>query len=661
MDRTAGGFHRMQGPAIYRFAGFELDTLRRRLTGPNGSLCAISSRGYDALLYLVKNRARVVGKDELMKAVWPRTVVEENNLTQAVSSARRALGDSRDSPRFILTVAGRGYQFVGETSAKEATRSVTADELGEAPALSALEPAAGQAIGVEEPGLAGPTPQPEDSQVAEFGTPSVNRRRLLVALGAGTAAIAAGVYGWKRTRGTDPSRPRSLAVLPFRPLTDDHGDAAIEIGIADLLINRLSTVPALSVTPLSSVIASNTSDRDPLAYARDLGVEAVLDGHVQMRDGRIRLTARLIDVRSGKPLWAGDFTERLDDFFAVQDSLASQLMNELVPNLPVEVRQRSLQHHTVDVEAWQLYANGRYHVARRNEASVRKAIEYFAAAERVDPRFALASAGLSEAWAMMAVFGIEPPAEALAQARDAARRALAADPRLPEGLTAIGQVVTQFDRDLDGGRDYYRRAIQLRPDLALAHAYLALSLTMGGEAARARASIVRAQQIEPASLVYRSIGGLVAYFARDYVEAERHLESVARTAPDAPLPRQFLARVLLAQDRGAEALALLDGRNDPAPGAYSNLGRALAQVGRQAEALEEAGKLERLRERGFGVGFDLALLRLEIGDAEATLDALEWAVADHSQMGAYVNVEPALDPVRGDPRFAAIAARMFGG
>ena len=131
----------MQSPTVYRFAGFELDTLRRRLTGPDGSACPLSSRGYDALLYLVENRARVVGKDELMRAVWPRTVVEENNLNQAVSSARRALGDNRDSPRFILTVAGRGYQFVGDLESdrpQPAEADAGAAELviaGEAPAV----------------------------------------------------------------------------------------------------------------------------------------------------------------------------------------------------------------------------------------------------------------------------------------------------------------------------------------------------------------------------------------------------------------------------------------------------------------------------------------------------------------------------------------------
>ncbi len=223
--RIQGDIQSMQAPAVYRFEGFELDTLRRRLTGPDGSACPLSSRGYDALLYLVENRARVVGKDELMKAVWPRTVVEENNLNQAVSSARRALGDNRDAPRFILTVAGRGYQFVGEiwptrrskrtpttcASAWKAPRRRRPRPLWKQPRPPSSQPSRNRrsiresrhptvsAAAESRRRAAAPATSPTS-------TAGIGRRRLLLALGAGAAAIAAGVYGWRRTSaGPDPT------------------------------------------------------------------------------------------------------------------------------------------------------------------------------------------------------------------------------------------------------------------------------------------------------------------------------------------------------------------------------------------------------------------------------------------------------------------------
>jgi len=666
----------MESPVIYRFAGFELDLQRRRLTAADGSSCPISSRGYDALLYLVENRARVVGKDELMKAVWPRTVVEENNLNQAVSSARRALGDSRDTPRFILTVAGRGYQFVGQLDADPPeqpgaeARPVGLDGAAEAPAgpgpeaaADAVEPTVRASV---PDGHAAPAEEKSRNRADEPATPvsasGMGRRRILLALGASAAVLAAGVYGWRHSRATGPALPRSLAVLPFQPLTGDGGDPAIEIGISDLLINRLSTLPDLTVAPLSSVLRfSQDRPEDLLAAGRSLDVEAVLDGSVQVRDRRIRLTARLTDTRDGRTLWAGDFTERLDDFFAVQDSLASQLADALTPHLPSDARRRSLRRESADVEAWQLYAQGSYLRANPSEASLRKAIEFFSAAVERDPGFTLALAGLSEAHSLTAAFDFEPPARAFEHARDAAARAIASDASLPDGHAAMGQVLTQNDRELAAGRELYRRALRIDPRHAVSHTFMALSLCQGGQHPAARDAISRAQQIEPASLRFASVAGIIAYMARDFDAMETGLRGVLQVAPDGPLARHFFARLLLLRGRPGEAMELLDPSVGPAPGWRSARGRALAQLGRRDEAAGELATLEDMAGRGFGTGFDRALIQLDLGDRDGALAALEQAVDDRSQMGGYVNVEPALDPLRDDPRFAKIAARMMRG
>jgi TolB-like protein/Flp pilus assembly protein TadD len=484
----------------------------------------------------------------------------------------------------------------------------------------------------------------------------------LLALGASAAAIAVGVYGWRRSRATGPALPHSLAVLPFRPLTGDGGDPAIEIGISDLLINRLSTLPDLAVAPLSSVLPF-VGDRpeDPRTAGRSLEVEAVLDGSVQIRDQRIRLTARLTDTRSGRTLWADDFTERLDDFFAVQDSLASQLAEALMPHLPADARRRALRRESADVEAWQLYAQGSYLRANPSEAALRRAIEFFSAAVERDPTFTLALAGLSEAHSLTAAFDFEPPALAFAHAREAAARAIAADPALPDGHAAMGQVMTQLDRDLAAGRALYRRALGLDPRHAVSHVFMALNLCQGGQHPAARDSITRAQQIEPASLRFASVAGILAYMARDFGAMETGLRGVLRVAADGPLARHFLARLLLLQGRPGEAMELLDPSVGPAPGWRSARGRALAQLGQRDEAAGELARLEQMAGRGFGTGFDRALIHLDLGDRDGALAALEQAVDDHSQMGGYVNVEPALDPLRDDPRFAPIAARMFRG
>lgn len=638
----------------YRFGDFRLEPAKRRLTGAGSANVPLSGRAFDVLVHLVEHRNRVVGKDELMSAVWARTIVEDNNLNQAITAVRRALGDSRDAPQYIVTIAGRGYQFIGDVAvleewgkdAGDATAGELPDPVPQAapapppemslPAMAAIDPLA-------------PTPA--------GSAPFVSRRAILGGLGA--AAMAAVVAGVLWTRGRNVSgRPKSVAVLPFRPLLPDTRNAAIELGVTEQLINRLSRIPGVVISPLSSVMLFASGGSDPLEAGRKLGVEAVVDGNVQVQDQRVRLSARLVAVDDGAALWANSFTETLGELLAVQDSLAIQLSSAIAAELSEETRLRVLTKDTADVEAWQLYANGRFQIERRNAASFGRAIEYFEAALRRDPRFARASAWLSDAHVLTAVFGVVPPKGALEQARQAAARALELDPTLPDAHMALGHVQVQYDRNFVAGRDHYLRALQLDPGLAQVMVQMALNLCQMSDLAGAREYIRKAQAREPGSLAFMAVSGWIGYHARKFEDAERELRRIVEASPEAALPRQFLARVMLAQKRGAEVVRLLEGRNDPAPTSYSNLARAHAQTGNAGAARAEIDHLESLGLQGFGVGFDLALIHLELGERDRALDALERGVSDHSQTLGYLNVEPALDPLRNEPRLRAVSRRI---
>ena len=571
----------------YRFSGFDLDIARRRLGRGDVATLPLSGRAFDVLAYLLEHRQRLVSKRELLDAVWPRMCVEENNLTQAVSALRRILEDSKDAPRFILTVAGRGYQFVGD-----------ARPYGDAPSVPAA------------------------------------------------VAVA-------------PSRlPASIGVLPFKPLLSGARDEAIEVGVAELLITRLSALPGTVVRPLSSVRRFAEADQDPLQAGRELGVAAVVEGYVQVREAEVRLTARLLDVATGTALWSGSYTERRGDFFAVQDALATQLVNSLADEIPLEARRRLVAHSTSDTDAWQLYANGRYQLQRRDPAGLLRARTYFEAAAARDPGFALAITGLSEAWALAGTFCIVPTGPAMEEARKAARRALDIEPQLPEALVALGHVMTQHDRDFAAARSLYLQALALAPDAAWTHAFLALNAAQSLSISKAIDYIERAQAIEPAAIPFMALNGFFRYFARQFDLAGRQLQGVLETAPDAVMPRQFLARVLLAQGRATEVVQLLEGHNVSSPGSYSSLARAYALTGDVEAARAEIARVEALGAAGFGVGFDLALVHLALGEHAAALTALERGVDDRSQMMGYLNVEPALDPLRHEPRFRAIAQRI---
>ncbi len=330
----------------YQFAGFSFELAKRRLSGPEGAPVPLSGRAYDVLAYLVENRDRVVSKDELIKAVWPHSVVEDNNLNQAISTVRRALGDSRDTPRFIVTVAGRGYQFIGDVHPLvEATV--------EAREIAGRQPSYPIRPGSSDVSVSGTELALSASSQAIVPEGHVSRRVVLSGLAvAAVTAIGTGVL-WNRSR--QRSRlPRTIAVLPFKPLLPEARNPAMELGVTELLINRLSRLPGVVVAPLSSVMRFGATEADPLEAGRKLGVEAVVDGRLHVHEDRVRLTARLLEVDDGSSLWANNFTEPVGELLAVQDTLALQLVNALTMELSNETRSGVLAKETSDVEAWQL-------------------------------------------------------------------------------------------------------------------------------------------------------------------------------------------------------------------------------------------------------------------------------------------------------------------
>ncbi len=243
----------------YLFGRYRLDLARRCLIGDDGNVMALSGRGYDVLAYLLEHRHRVVSKDELMKAVWPKVVVEENSLTQAISHARRALGDTRESPQFIATVAdaatsSSATRWRRMTAARHRSRAQPSIQ----PRMRPRPASSGLGLHAGPPGV-----------VARGGRGRGRGRRRMVARPVGHTGI------------------ESIAVLPFKPLAGSTRDEAIEMGVAELLINRLSSHEGIVVRPLSSVIAFAGPTQDPLAAGRSLAVDAVVDGYVQLRDERI--------------------------------------------------------------------------------------------------------------------------------------------------------------------------------------------------------------------------------------------------------------------------------------------------------------------------------------------------------------------------------------
>lgn len=583
----------------------------------------LAGRAFDVLEYLVRHRERVVGKEELLSAVWPRVVVDENNLTQAVSAIRRVLGDSRETPEFVATIAGRGYRFVA-------------------------------AIGTDVESVVAATAA-VDSPVS-----TRDRRRVIAGLGVlGAAVIGAGAW-WTlgRRRATPGSPPKSIAVLLFQPIASGESDPMLLLGITETLINRLSVIPHLAVTPLSSVRRYAAADRDPLAIGRELGVDGVLDGALQVSGERVRVTARLLEVSTGAALSSNIFDEQGTNLLDVQDSLARRVVEALEIDLRGASREAFQKRPTDDPVAWREYIYGRYHWERRNEEGFHRALEFFSSAERRDPRFALAAAGVADTWALLGIFGLEPTAHAGVEARAAGERAIAIDPQLAEGAAALGHVLMIYEREWAGAANLHRRALQLNPTFAQAHVWLAMLATFARQHDEASRRMELARALEPKSLPLSALTGFLLHFAGRLAEAREELESVVQTAPTVPLFRHFLARVLNAMGDGAAALRAIEGVTEPCPGSYSNAGRAFALLGRTRDARAEVARLVALGEQGFGVGFDLALIQVALGERDAALAALERAIDPPSLVLGYLNSEPGLASLHDETRFQAFSRRI---
>jgi DNA-binding winged helix-turn-helix (wHTH) protein/TolB-like protein len=318
-------------PYIYAFDDFQIDVARRLLL-LRGEPVPVKPKVFDTLLYLASHQGRVLEKDELMRSIWPDTTVEENNLNQNVSTLRRALGESRGENRYIVTVPGRGYQFVA------CVRTIE-------------EPAAETQQGREAAEAnTGVSPKPDRSQ-----------NMLLLALLGVTIVAGLGTWWWAQKQ---PAPVRKIAVLPFKPLLMASRDESLEIGMADTLIAKLSNIRNIAVRPLSAVRKYGGQKQDPVVAGRELGVEAILDGQIQKSGNRIRMTTRLVRVSDEKQLWTGQFDEELTDIFTVQDSVSEKVISGLSLELTGKERELLAKRYTNDTQAYELYLKGRFFLSQ---------------------------------------------------------------------------------------------------------------------------------------------------------------------------------------------------------------------------------------------------------------------------------------------------------
>ena len=325
---------------LYEFGPYRLDAVKRVLLR-EGKPVPVTSKAFDTLLLLIEHSGQVLQKDELMKALWPDTIVEENNLTQQISMLRKALGERAHEHRYVVTVPGRGYSFVAhvrETASKETEQGLDEPQRSEAVINREVGVEKGRETAKGEERT--DRPRVVTSTAAAHPPRRWNSSLTLVALFALLFTLGlASSYHWmdsKARGGETPAYGRSIAVLPFNDLSTRSSDNSLGLGIADTLIARLSNIQQINVRPTSAVLKYAGAEREALVAGRELGVDAVLEGTVQRSGDTVRVTVQLIGVRDGKPFWAQSFDERLTDIFAMQDSISEQIARAMMQQLNVQ-------------------------------------------------------------------------------------------------------------------------------------------------------------------------------------------------------------------------------------------------------------------------------------------------------------------------------------
>jgi len=607
---------------LFVFGDFRLDAGRRLLSHRSQGAIPIASRAFDTLLHLVRNPGRLVPKREIMDAVWGDAVVEENNLTQTISTLRQLLGERPDDHHYIVTVSGRGYRFIAKV-----------EPGGDAPATPANVAA----------------------------TPARPKRRRLIAVAIAGLAVAVGIALLLSGRLAPKPRIESIAVLPFKPVVRDSGDPALELGMADTLIARLGNSGGLIVRPLSSVRKYSPLEQDALVAGRELGVDAILEGSIQRSGEVLRVTARLLRVSDGASIWADQIDQPWTTLFDMQDRLAEQVAAALALRLSNEARRQLTYRHTQNPDAYRSYLLGRYHFLKLIPPEIDKSIEYFTRAIEQDPQYALPHEGLAEAYRALTITGDRRPSEVMPQGKAAALRAIELDDRLDSAWASLCFIQVWWDWDWSAAERSCKRAIEINPNGADGHRAYAVLLSDLGRHEQAIAEARRASELDPLGLITNAIEGHVLLYAGRDAEAATKLRATLELDANFWIAHLFLGKVHLARNEWPQALAefekarALSASNSEA---VSMIGYTLARSGDRQGAQAALAELLRRGSDHYVPPFNVAMLYNGLGDADNTFAWLDKAYADRDVRLTFLKIEKKWDPLRADARFASLIKRM---
>lgn len=602
---------------MFRFQQFDLDPRERRLTRA-GDVVRLEPKSLDLLIYLVENAGRLVEKQELVDAVWASAVVTDNSLTRAMHHLRTALEDSADAPIYIETVPGAGYRFIAPV-----------DRLDE----------------------------PTDRTAATART----RRRSAIAV-ASAAGLAAML--WVTFTADDPPSAsiERLAVLPLLNLTGDPDQQYFVQGVHDALITDISKIEELEVISRTSVMRFTGDDATIPEIARQLGVDAVIEGSI-MRDGdEITLTTQLIGTDPERHVWAERYDGEVGTVFEMTANVASAVAAEVLIDLSAAERQMLAAARQVDGEAYDAYLRARYFFESRTPDGYRKAADLYRQAMQRDPDFAPAYVGLAHTLGSAAIFGARRPADSMPAARELADKAIRIDDQLAEAHQILAGVSFYWDWDWPAAEQGARRTLALNPNSANAYRFLSEVYAVTGRHEEALIAVERGRELDPLPPIAQIKPSLILYLQRDYPAAIRRARGGLEFYPRFWQGHWLLCLSSAAVDQHDEAIEACESAvqlSARAPMALGALGYAYALAGQDDAAKAIISELEALREGRYVGAANLAIIHGALGDLDTAFTELEQAYQDRDQLLIHVENYGFFDPLRADPRFHSLKIKHF--
>ena len=626
-----------------RFGVFELD-LQAGQMRKHGLRVRLQEQPFQVLVMLLERHGEVVTREELQKKLWPAdTFVDfDHGLNKAINKVRDALGDSAESPRFVETVSRRGYRFLAEVKVTGAP--IRGPELATQPQPGAE--AREQRDPASKPSMLN---QPLPSYAWKISV-------LVLAL------LLASLGTWKLYFSNGPSPViRSLAVLPLESLSSDASQDYFADGMTDELISDLGQISALRVISRTSVMAYKHARKSLPQIARELNVDAVVEGTVLRSGDHVRITAQLIEAATDKHLWSQSYESELRDALAVQNNVARAIADQIRIKLNPQEQAALRKIMVVDPEAYESYLKGRYFWNKRTADGLSKAIDYFSEAIKKKPDYAQAYAGLADSYALAGdwKYGLLAPRDAYPKAMAAATKAIALDGTLGEAHISLAFCLENFDWDWQSAEKEFTRGIDLSPRYAIGHEWYGWHLAALGRHDEAIAEVEKAVSLDPLS---PSIG---ADLAEELLIALRFDDAIIQIRKTIILDPFFgpahyvLGQAYLQKHNYNEGITELQKAIELSPGSMAftaNLAYAYAVSGMRDEAAKKLNEMKNRSPQAFSNAPEIAMVYVGLDQKEQAIAWLEKGYEE--RFSPWVLMRPCFDPLRSDPDFEDLVRRM---